>query len=196
METRETQQEALALDEVIRQAQAGDEAALAALYRQFRPRVFGLCRYLLAVREDAEDAASEVFLKAQRAMGTYDSTFPFDRWLLSIASHHCLDLLRRRRTERRLFDPAEIETHDISEPRPSALGELLTAEEGSRVRAGVAALPDKYRLPLTLRYYNDLSYDEIAAELGLSRTHVATLIFRGKKELRRILARSRKENRP
>ena len=188
MGTADSTEEALALDELVRQARAGDEAALAALYQQFRLRVFGLCRYLLGAREDAEDATSEVFLKAQRAMDTYDDAFPFDRWLLSITSHHCLDVLRRRRTERRLFDPESLDTYEPPLPGPTALGALLTAEEQERVQRAIAALPDHYRLPLTLRYYSDLSYDEIARSLGLNRNHVATLIYRAKKELRRRLA--------
>ena len=53
----------------------------------------------------------------------------------------------------------------------------------------VAALPERYRLPLTLRYYNEMSYDEIAATLNLTRAHVATLIFRAKQELRRAMRR-------
>ncbi|MGH9863054.1 MAG: RNA polymerase sigma factor [Candidatus Acidiferrales bacterium] len=188
MEKTDTPREALALDEVVRRAQAGDEAAVAALYHQFRPRVFGLCRYLLGAREDAEDAASEVFIKAQRAMNTYDNALPFERWLLSIASHQCLDVLRRRRTERRLFDTASLDTYEPPLPGPTALGALLTAEEAERVRRAIAGLPDHYRLPLTLRYYSELSYDQIAGSLGLSRSHVATLIYRAKKELRRRLA--------
>ena len=68
---------------------------------------------------------------------------------------------------------------------------MLTAESRDQVRRAVAALPERYRLPLTLRYYNELSYDEIAATLELTRAYVATLIFRAKLELRRALGRSR-----
>ena len=65
----------------------------------------------------------------------------------------------------------------------------MLAEEGQdRVRAALARLPDRYRIVLVLRYYGDLGYEEIAAQLGLTRNHVATLIFRGKQALRRLLA--------
>jgi RNA polymerase sigma-70 factor (ECF subfamily) len=65
----------------------------------------------------------------------------------------------------------------------------LLAEEGQdRVRAGLAQLPDRYRVVLVLRYYGELGYEEIAAQLGLTRNHVAILIFRGKQALRRLLA--------
>jgi len=55
------------------------------------------------------------------------------------------------------------------------------------VKKAIAALPQLYRVPLTLRYYSDLSYDEIAEQLGLGRANVATLIFRAKQQLRRAL---------
>lgn len=117
-------------------------------------------------------------------MRTYDRALPFSGWLFGIASHHCVDLLRRRRLEGRLFEPAEIEAVEVVSGGPAPLGELLAAEQRTPVRAALAALPERYRVPLVLRYYNELSYDEIAAMLVLTRNHVATLIFRAKKELR------------
>lgn len=174
---------------LVLRAQAGDADAWATLYQQLRRRVFGLCRYLLGSVEAAEDATNEVFLKAQRAMSSYDSTIPFPRWLLSVAGHHCIDQLRRRRVEQRLFAREQLEAPDLPAPGPSALGTLLSAERAGQVRRAVEALPEHYRLPLVLRFYNDLSYDEIAVELGLKRNNVATLLFRAKKELRRALER-------
>ncbi len=178
-----------ALDALVRRAREGNAEALGDLYRQLRPRVFGLCRHLLGSREAAEDAASEVFLKAQRAMKTYDSALPFPRWLLSIAGHYCIDVLRRRRLEQRLFHPGEIESEQISADRLSPLAEVMQAEQRDHVRTAVEGLPERYRLPLVLRYYSELSYEQIAGTLGLNRNHVATLIFRAKQELRRSLER-------
>src|SRR3972149_2301380 len=84
------------LDAVVKRACAGDDDAFAELYRQFRRRVFGLCQHFLGPAA-AEDASSEVFLRAKRAMSSYDSALPFQRWGLRIAAHHCVDQLRRRR---------------------------------------------------------------------------------------------------
>jgi len=183
--------------EVLRRARAGEAEAFAELYRHFFRRVFGLCRHLLGSAEAAKDATSEVFLRVQQAMGSYDNTLAFPRWLLSIASHYCLDQLRRRRVERRVFEEPEAE-HEAREATalaagPSPLGELLAAEQRAAVRAAVARLSERYRVALALRYDSELSYDEIASALGLSRNHVATLIFRAKQELRRALEPFRKE---
>jgi RNA polymerase sigma-70 factor (ECF subfamily) len=177
------------LSAVLGRAGAGDRDALSELFRQFQPRVLGLCRYLLGSREDAEDAASEVFVRLQESMKTYDATLPFPKWLMSVASHHCVDRLRRRRVEQRIFDPADEKALEAVAHRPSPLQEALSAEERNAVRAAIEALPERSRLPLVLRYYNELTYDEIAEALNLSRANVATLIFRAKQELRTTLIR-------
>ncbi len=173
-----------ALGAVLQRAIAGDAEAFEAVYRDFRPRVFGLCRHLLGSGTEAEDAASEVFARLPSAMKTYDASLPFPRWLLSVTSHYCVDLLRKRQAEGRIFDLGEGEAFEPSSPQPSPLEELLSAEARDGVRAAIEALPERHRIPLVLRYYSDLGYDEIAAALELTRANVATLIFRAKKELR------------
>jgi RNA polymerase sigma-70 factor (ECF subfamily) len=157
------------------------------IYKAHYRRIFSLCRYLLNSFDAAEDATHEVFLRAQRKLATYDPSLPFSSWLAGIASNHCIDLLRRRSTERRIFD---VEAGENMEPRSGALtplGELIASERGHDVRNALSQLPEKYRVPLVLAYYNEMSYDEIAAALGLGRNHVATLIFRGKQQLREKL---------
>jgi RNA polymerase sigma-70 factor (ECF subfamily) len=177
--------------EAVERARQGDQAGLAELYATFGRRVLGLCRHLLSSPEAAEDARSEVFLRLPRALQQYDPSRPFDHWLLSVTSHHCLDVLRRRRLESRLFT-GEMEDTDSqaagSEPGPSPLAALLTDEGRARVRDALMRLPERYRVSLSLRYYGELGYDEIASQLGVTRNHVAILIFRGKQALRQRLA--------
>ncbi|MFQ5777989.1 MAG: RNA polymerase sigma factor [Terriglobia bacterium] len=185
--------EAGELDSLLARARTGDGGAFAELYGLFARRVLGLCRHMLGSEEAAEDARSEIFLRAQKAMRTYDASLPFQSWLLSIASHYCVDQLRRRKVERRLFEAAPPEYYEPAATNLSPLAELLVSEERARVQAALARLPERYRLPLVLRYSSELSYDQIASALGLSRNHVATLLFRGKQELRKVLGGSRKE---
>src|SRR5438067_5849940 len=164
------------------------------LYKTHYRRVFSLCRYLLNSFDAAEDATHEVFLRAQRKLATYDPALPFSGWLCGIATNHCIDLLRRRGTEKRIFD---IGSDGSNAPSGSAspLGEMMAAERGHDVRNALSQLAEKYRVPLVLAYYNEMSYDEIAAALGFGRNHVATLIFRGKQQLRQKLEKSGKEKR-
>jgi RNA polymerase sigma-70 factor (ECF subfamily) len=164
----------------------------AELYKTHYRRVFGLCRYLLNSFDAAEDATHEVFLRAQRKLATYDPSLPFSSWLSGIATNHCIDLLRRRTTEKRIFEdsgenPAEPPATGVVSP----LNELIASERGQDVRKALSELPERYRIPLVLAYYNEMSYDEIGEALGLARNNVATLIFRGKQQLRERL---KKEN--
>ncbi|HEX4998327.1 MAG TPA: RNA polymerase sigma factor [Terriglobia bacterium] len=165
------------------------------IYRTHYRRVFNLCRYLLNSVDRAEDAVHEVFLRAHARMASYDPALPMSSWLLKIAGNHCVDLLRRKATERRIFDEDSDREFDIPAAGSTPLGEVLAAERGEDVRRAMSAIPEKYRAPLVLAYYNELGYDEIAGILGVERTQVALLIFRGKQHLRQRMAKGqRKEN--
>ena len=176
------------LESVIERAQGHDAEALGEIHRRYARRVFGLCRYMLDSRESAEDATSEVFLKVQRSIESYDGSVPFPRWLLRVAGNQCIDALRRRQRARKVivdFEDATVIEAPSSELSP--LSAVITTEERAQVRDAIARLPVNYRVPLVLRYYSELSYDEIAQQLDLQRNYVAALIFRAKQELRRKL---------
>lgn len=161
----------------------GEGDPLANIYREFYPRVLSLCRYILGSREDAEDASSEVFARLPRALKTYDRSLPFARWITSVASHYCIDVLRRKKSESRVIAPAAPEADTYASRSRSPLDELLRVEDERAMRNAIARLPGRYRAPLVLRYYQDLSYDEIARELSITRANAKTLVFRAKKEL-------------
>jgi len=183
------QMEGMDLESVIECARGHDAEALGEIYRRYVRRVFGLCRYMLNSRESAEDATSEVFLKLQRSIESYNGSIPFPRWLLRVAGNQCIDALRRRQRGRRAIVEVEDGAAVIEAPssEPSPLGAVISKEERAKVRDTIARLPDNYRVPLVLRYYGELSYDEIAQQLDLERNYVAALIFRAKQELRRRL---------
>jgi RNA polymerase sigma-70 factor, ECF subfamily len=186
--------EALDLETVIERAQGHDTEALGEIHRRYARRVFGLCRYMLDSRESAEDATSEVFLKLQRSIAIYDGSIPFPRWLLRVAGNQCIDVLRRRRRGQQVI--AEVEdgatVMEATSSEPSPLGNVIRMEEKAELQAAIARLPENHRVPLVLRYYTDLSYDEIGQQLGLQRNNVAALIFRAKQELRRKLTHGSK----
>ena len=180
------------LEIALRDAQMGDAAAFGRVYGEFSNRVFGLCRKMLGSQAAAEDATSEVFERAYEALDSYDRERPFDRWILTIASRHCLNRLRRQRLEKRLFEDEPAQT-----PAPAAAASPLIAlhrkEQRELILRAIDALPDNYRLPLVLKYYGDLSYDEIAREIGTTRNNVAVLLHRAKRELRGSVGALRKE---
>src|SRR5690606_20950948 len=155
------------------------------LYRSHYRRVHGLCRQLLGRGGSAEDAAQEAFMRAYRAFDRYDPAQPFSAWIMSIASRHCIDVVRRRAKEARLFHDGGVGLLEPESGEASALDALLSSERAAELKAAIDALPDKQRIPLVLAYYRDASYDEIGAALGITRSHVGVLILRAKQALRR-----------
>ena len=132
----------------------------------------------------AEDATSEVFLRARRSLESYDAKRPFGPWLRRVAANYCVDQLRRRKTERGLFSAADLAAGDLADDAPDALRRITRNEEQRQVLDALDQLPAKYRLPLVLRFYQELDYDTIGEVLGVTRNQVGTLLFRAKKRLR------------
>jgi RNA polymerase sigma-70 factor, ECF subfamily len=178
------------LQDVLDRAQRGDGEAFGELYRRFSRRIFGLCFHVLGAREDAEDATGEVFLRVRAALSRYDTSVPLGAWLTKVTVNHCVDRLRQRRREVRLFASEPDEAMDARATDLSPLAEILAEEERAAVASAVAALPDRYRVPLALRYNAEMSYDDIAERLGQTRQEVATSLFRAKQRLRRVLTRT------
>lgn len=176
----------------VERARSGDPAAFGELFELFEADVARLCRRLLGSKEEAGDASSEAFLRARRALDQYAYERPFRPWLLAIAAHHCVDRLRRRSRELGLFDGEDV-GDAVPGPAPSPLERVLQAEAGRRLRAAIGELPDRYRVPLVLRYFADLDHAAIAEALGVSRGQVATLLLRARRRLRQELCQGRGE---
>jgi RNA polymerase sigma-70 factor, ECF subfamily len=174
------------LAQLLSQVRAGNTDAWGELYRQHAAAIFRFCRRVLPTREDAEDATTEVFMKVKQKIGTYDSSRPFTAWLYKVASNHCWDMLRRRRIRQDL-ETGDLETLPLEHPDPSQLEKLQLEHTGKEVRTGLAKLPDRARMALVLRYYADMSYDEIADTLGVRRAFVGVLLLRARHQLRDAL---------
>src|ERR1700735_2552410 len=175
------------LAQLLSNVRAGNVDAWGELYRQYAPAIFRFCRRVLPAREDAEDATTEIFMKVRQKLGSYDSSRPFTAWLYKVASNHCWDTLRRRRIRQDL-ETGDLETLPLEHPDPSQLEQLQIDHDSKHVRAGLAKLPDRARMALVLRYYSDMSYDEIADTLGVRRAFVGVLLLRARHQLRDVLA--------
>jgi len=171
----------------VARAQAGDREAWGDLYRQFGGALFRFCRRVLPTREDAEDAAMDVFVKLRSKLGQYDPERPFTAWLYKVAANHCWDLLRRRKVRQNL-ETEDSETVPLEHPDPGQLDTMISQQVGSGVRKALEGLSDRARMALVLRYYADMSYDEIADALGLRRAFVGVVLLRARHELRAALS--------
>ena len=174
------------LAQVLSQVRAGDTDAWGELYRRYAPAIYRFCRRVLPAREDAEDATTEIFMKVRRKLGTYDASRPFTAWLYKVASNHCWDTLRRRHIRQDL-ETGDLETLPLKHPDPSQLDRLQAAHTSKGVRAALAKLPDRARMALVLRYYAEMSYEEIAETLGVRRAFVGVLLLRARHQLRTAL---------
>jgi RNA polymerase sigma-70 factor (ECF subfamily) len=176
------------LAELLSRVKAGESDAWGELYRSYAPAILRFCRRALPAKEDAEDATNEIFMKVQQKLGTYDATRPFLAWLYKVASNHCWDMLRRRRIRQDLETGKDPEVLPLQDPHPDQLERLQTEHTSKELRAGLARLPDRARMALVLRYFGDMSYEEIAETLGVRPTFVGVLLLRARHQLREVLS--------
>ena len=155
--------------------------------------VLGICRRFFRQPEDAEDAAAEVFLKLYRVLHQKDESLPFRPWVSQVAWRHCIDKLRRRKREKS-FSLEEADYECIPDRSgPSPLSQLLHKDQHRQVREQLTRLPERYKAPLELLYYKQMSYSEIARALNTRLPVLRTMMFRARGYLRRNLLRERSE---
>lgn len=157
------------------------------LYVAHYDHVLHVCRHFFHVPEDAEDAATEVFLKLHTILHQKDEAHPFRPWVCQVARRHCIDKLRRRIREKSCAVPSEQLCKIPDASALSPLSQLLRKEARRRLQEYMDRLPDHYKVPLMLRYYKHMSYIEIALTLNRRLSAVKTIIFRAKERLRRDL---------
>ena len=172
--------------EAITRARAGDAEAWGELYRDFAPAIFRFCRRALPTREDAEDATMEIFMKLRDKLSQYDENRSFSAWLYRVAANHCWDLLRRRKI-RQDKETDDLENVPLAHPDPSQLDRMIEQRSSEEVRRALDKLGSRARMALVMRYYSDMSYDEIADALGVRRAFVGVVLLRARHELRQTL---------
>lgn len=154
--------------------------------REHQDAVYGAALRILGDRDAAFDAANQTFMKAYRSIGSYDPSRPIKHWLLRIAVNEAITIGRARTRERARHAP-EAEAANVSDRTAMPEVETLARESRDRIRAAVAKLPDLYREVVVLRYFNELSVDEVAALLGRSSSTVGVQLLRGRQLLRKAL---------
>jgi RNA polymerase sigma-70 factor, ECF subfamily len=157
---------------------------LSTIYMAHYRYVLQVCRRFFRQREDAEDAAAEVFLKLHKVLEKRDKAVPFRPWVSKVAGRHCIDKLRQSKREKN----SSVAGVDLSrvpdDSTRSPLSQVLRMEEQRQVREQLIRLPECYKVPLVLRYYKRMSYSEIARTLNRGLPAVKMMIFRAKGQLR------------
>jgi RNA polymerase sigma-70 factor (ECF subfamily) len=174
------------LESLVELARAGSSAAWGRVYETLAPSVFRICRRVLPSREDAEDATSEIFLKARVRLASYEPSRPFAPWLYRVAANHCWDEIRKRRT-RAEIDDAESDLSVLEDEAPTPQEAVLAIESRESLRRALHELDDRSRIAVVLRYYTDMSYEDIGQALGISSNFVGVLLLRSRRTLRKLL---------
>lgn len=178
--------EALSDVELVELVLAGEQDAFEVLVERYKDAVQNLAYRMLGNVTEAEDVTQEVFVRAYTQLATYKPAHKFSTWLLSIASHLAIDQLRRRR-----FLALPLEDVPFLEwiadlgtgPEQSA----LQGEQQDEIQAYLQRLPGKYRAVIVLRYWYDLSYEEIATALNLTPALVKARLHRARELLARYI---------
>ncbi|HHN93437.1 MAG TPA: sigma-70 family RNA polymerase sigma factor [Anaerolineae bacterium] len=171
--------------ELVRRAIGGDREAFGQLVLAYQTPVYNLAYRMLGNAVEAEDAAQETFLRVYQHLHSYDPQRPFRSWLFSIASHYCIDRLRRRRITWLSFED-EIAAPLVS-PTPHPETVMARQEEAERVQSLLMHLSPTDRAAIVLRYWYDCSYEEIAAALDLTIGAVKSRLHRARRALGRML---------
>jgi RNA polymerase sigma-70 factor (ECF subfamily) len=185
--------------EAIKRAQRGDSEAFGPLVQKHQQRVFSLVYHLVRRRDEVEDLVQEVFIKAFRAIRSYNFQSSFSTWLSRVATNHCYDYLRHERASRVTFywQMGEDRQRDLEGNAESLPEAGLDHENRTVLRDLVDKLlsraPQNDRQILVLKELQDYSVEEIAEILRLKPTTVKVRLHRARKRMLEDLRQWREE---
>jgi len=174
---------------------AGSQRAYGSLLNRYRASVYNHLLKMVRNPDDAEDLTLEAFGKAFKKLDTYAPHYAFSTWLFKIAVNNCIDHIRKKRLRFLSIDaPMESggEKDFTASIRTSARNpeeEVIRNQKLQMVRHQLTNLSTKYRLMIELRYYEELSYEEIANELEIPLGTVKAQLFRAKEMLFNLMQR-------
>ena len=159
------------------------------LVTRYRKPVFSICYRMVRQREEAEDLAQEVFVKAYRYLKQYNPEHKFSSWILKIATNTSIDALRKKKLDTMPLEE-EIETHreDMSAEKA-----FLQEEARQEIESAIGRLPQEHRIVVLLYYQQGKSYQEIADILDIPLSMVKNRLFRARKTLKAELENLKEE---
>lgn len=167
--------------EFIDQVQQGSQEAFTQLVETYQRPVYNLCYRMLGNANEAEDAAQETFIRVYKNIKRYDRKRPFSTWLLSIAAHHCIDQLRKRRMVIVSMDELPYLDPPDDSPGPEAAFHMM--EDQKKVQSLLQSLNPQERAAVVMYYWYDFNYEEIAESLSITESAVKSKLHRARLSL-------------
>lgn len=169
------------------QARRGDKAAFGKIIEAYQRPVYNLAYRMLSNSGEAEEAAQEAFIRAYTRLDSYNPNHKFSTWLLSITSNYCIDLIRKRRAILLSIDePLPPHPSLMSERSSGPEPQLVQSEQEEMVQTLLAELAPEYREAVVLRYWYELSYDEIAEMMDTTVSAIKSRLFRARRQLAEV----------
>lgn len=173
----------------IEKAQKGDQVAFTSLLDLYWNEVYRFMLKRTQNETDAEDIVIETFAKAFDRITTYNSDYAFNTWLISIAKNAHIDMLRKKKSS--LFvdinEKEEKQVYNIADDSLSAEDELIQEQNLSRLLECIKKMKPQYQEVIQLRYFQELSYQEIADQLQEPLNNIKVKLLRAKKLLSEII---------
>lgn len=169
----------------------GDMTAFEQLVELHQSAVIGTVARMLNNMDDAHDIAQQVFVRVWRSAARYEPSAKFTTWLFTITRNLVFNEMRRRGRKREVSMEAAQEEHHIEPSAPERIQPDATAAREEMERAidrAIQSLPDKQRMAVSLRRYEDMPYEDICTVLKMSLPAVKSLLFRARNDLKEKLA--------
>jgi RNA polymerase sigma-70 factor, ECF subfamily len=155
------------------------------LVRRYQNSVFNVCFRLLGERLEAEDLTQDAFIRAYQRLTTFDVEREFGPWIRRLAANLCYNHLKKNQLPQTFLDDEVEIPRDSIDTDPELAAEK--SEQSASIRATLLQLPPHYRITLELRHFQQLSYEEMAAELDLPLNTVKSHLFRARKQLAKLI---------
>ncbi|MSP85600.1 MAG: sigma-70 family RNA polymerase sigma factor [Flavobacteriaceae bacterium] len=177
----------------IEKAKIGDQVAFTFLLDFYWNEVYGFMLKRTENETDAEDITIETFSKAFDKLATYNPEFQFNTWLIAIAKNVHIDILRKKKSSLfiEITDEDDYQAYNIADTSPSAEDKLITDQNLSQLLQYIKELKLHYQEVIQLRYFQEMSYQEIANQLDEPLSNVKVKILRAKKLLAEIIQNRR-----
>jgi len=174
---------------LVKKAKEGDNKAFEKLLKKYRKSVYYMLLKMVNNTDDAEDLTQEAFANAFNSLGRFDPKYAFSTWLFRIATNNCIDFIRKKRVSTVSIDsPYETDdgdsiTFDIRDNDFNPDDLMLRKQRREYLQIAVDKLPDKYKQLVDLRYFQEMSYEEVADFLQLPLGTVKAQLFRARELL-------------